>query len=200
MSRCLFVLFLPLLLTAGAATALVEPKSGVTYPDSVVIDTPVGPATLIATGAGLREKSFLKKDVYTIVSYVHAATDLGADPVASIRTLNVPKRLQLDMRRDVGREKLEATLTKAIATNVEDLAPIAADLETFFSFFTDDARESDCVVIEYVPGIGLTTSLNGEVKGVIDSFTFVTALWSVWFGQNPQDDQLVRALVSQVAP
>ena len=73
------------------------------------------------------------------------------------------------------------------------------DLATFFAYFPDDAQESDEIVFDYVPGVGLTTRLNGQTKGVIESVAFVTALWSVWFGKHPEDDHLVRALVSRVA-
>ena len=198
MSRFVVVLFLPALLAAGSADALVEPELGVAFPDNIVIGTPAGRTTLVATGAGLRERTILKADVYTVVSYVRASADLGSQPIAAILALNAPKRLQMDLRRDVGREKLEGTLTKVIDANVEDRAPIAGDLATFFAYFPGDARKSDRIVFEYVPGVGLTTSLNGEVKGVIENFAFVTALWSVWFGQHPEDDYLARALVSRV--
>jgi hypothetical protein len=198
MSRSVVVLVLSVLGAAGSVQALVEPKSGVEYPDRVVVDTPAGPTTLVATGAGLRERTILKADVYTVVSYVQESAELGADPVAAILTLDAPKRLQMDMRRDVGQGKLESTLTKVIAANVGDLSPIAADLATFFAYFPGDARKSDRIVFQYVPGVGLTTSLNGETKGVITNVAFVTALWSVWFGRYPEDGHLARALVSGV--
>jgi hypothetical protein len=198
MLRILVVMMMTTLMT-GSAPALIEPKSGVEYADTLVVETPRGPATLVVTGAGLREKSFLKADVYTIASYVEAGADLAPQPAVAICALDAPKRLQMDMRRNVGRDRMQSSLTTAIVANVEDRTQIDDDLATFFSFFPDDARKSDTVVFDYVPGIGLTTSLNGEVKGVIEDFAFVTALWSVWFGREPEDDHLVRALVSQVA-
>ncbi len=78
MSRFVVVLFLTALLAVGSADALVEPESGVAFPDSIVIGTPAGPTTLVATGAGLRERTILEADVYTVVSYVRASADLGS--------------------------------------------------------------------------------------------------------------------------
>ncbi len=198
MTGIVAVLILPCLALAGVARAVVEPESGAEYPDSVVVETPSGPTTLVVTGVGLRERTILKADVYTIASYVDASAELGEAPVAAILALDGPKRLQLDMRRDVDRGKLEENLTRVINANAEDPAAVADDLATFFGYFPGDARKADRIVFEYVPGVGLTTRLNDEVKGVIDNFAFVTALWSVWFGRDPEDDHLARALVSQL--
>jgi hypothetical protein len=198
MPRSLIALAMLALMAPGPATALVEPETGVEYPDSLVVVTPQGRTTLVVTGAGLRERTLLQADVYTVVSYVPARADLEPAPAAAILALDAPKRLQMDMRRNVSRGKLEGTITRVMAANVDDLAPLAADLKTFFGYFPGDARKSDRIVFDYVPGVGLTTSLNGEVRGVITDFAFVTALWSVWFGRKPEDAGLTRALVSQV--
>jgi hypothetical protein len=189
---------LSVLMAAASADALVEPKTGHEYPDQIAVETPAGPATLVATGVGLREKTMMKVDVYTIVSYVDGAAALGAEPVPAILTLDAPKRLQMDLRRGFGRDKLVDTFVKTIAANFADQTPFAADLAVFLGYFERDAQEGDVIVFEYIPQIGLTTSLNGEVKGVIENFAFVTALWSVWFGEHPADDGLTRALVAQV--
>ena len=186
------------LLLARTAPALTEPKTGVEYPDSVVVVTPAGERTLTATGAGLREKTFLKADVYTIVSYIDAAAPIDTTPALAILELDAPKRLQMDIRRHVPQKKLESALTRAIAANVDDIATLADDLAVFFAYFPGDAREGDRVIFDYLPEIGLTTSLNGEVKGVIANKDFAKALWSVWFGRSPEDDHLVRALVSRL--
>jgi hypothetical protein len=189
---------LAILFAVASADAIVEPKSGAEYPDRIVVTTPAGRATLVATGVGLREKTFLKADVYTIVSYVDDGAALGQARAAEILSLDAPKRLQMDMRRKVGRDLLVDTLTATIYANVGDRESIAADLATFFAYFQGDAQDGDRIVFDYVPGIGLTTSLNGEVRGVIANFAFVTALWSVWFGKHPEDAQLMRDLVSRV--
>lgn len=189
-----------LLLPAPVAMALTEPKTGVEYPDSVVVVTPTGEHTLAATGAGLREKTFLKADVYTIVSYIDASAAIDTTPALAILELDAPKRLQMDIRRHVPQKKLESALTRAIAANVDDVGAVADDLAAFFAYFPGDAREGDRVVFDYLPEVGLTTCLNGEVKGVIANKAFAKALWSVWFGRSPEDDHLVRALVSRLTP
>ncbi len=199
MTRASFMIVLLGLLATTPAIALVEPKTGTEYPDQIPIETPAGPATLVATGVGLREKTMMKVDIYTIVSYVDGAADLSADPAAAILALDAPKRLQMDLRRSFGRDKLVDTFVKTIAANFDDQTPFADDLTAFLAYFEQDAQDGDVLVFDYVPQTGLTTSLNGEVKGVIQNVAFVGALWSVWFGKRPADDHLTRALVSQTA-
>lgn len=198
MTRTTILLALFGLLATAPVAAVVEPKTGTEYPDQITIDTPAGPATLVATGAGLREKTMLKVDVYTIVSYVDGAVALGADPATTILSLDAPKRLQMDLRRGFSREKLVGAFVESIERNYADRGPFAADLEVFLAYFQRDAQTGDKIVFEYVPKVGLTTSLNGEVKGVIGNVAFVQALWSGWFGKYPVDAQLARALVSLV--
>ncbi len=198
MSRITILLVLLVLLAATPVPAVVEPKTGTEYPDQIPIETPAGPVTLVVTGAGLREKTMMKVDIYTIASYVDGAAALGGDPVAAILALDAPKRLQMDLRRSFGRDKLVDTFVKTIAANHADQSPFADDLATFLAYFERDAQEGDVLLFDYVPQVGLTTSLNGEVKGVIRNVAFVRALWSVWFGEHPADANLTKALVSQV--
>jgi hypothetical protein len=195
-SSLLAVLVLALPLTA---TAVVEPETKTEYPDEIDIEAAGETITLMATGVGLREKTFLKVDVYTIVSYVARDAGLGDDPGHDLRTLDVPKRIQMDLLRGFSRQKLVDSFQDVIDKNYEDTAAFAADLETFLAYFDRDAEDGDRLIFEHVPGRGLTTSLNGEVKGVIDNADFSQALWTVWFGEKPANDGLKRDLTAALA-
>jgi long-chain acyl-CoA synthetase len=196
----------PFLLTAIAvlalpltAAAIVEPDTETEYPDEVTATVGGQTVTMQVTGVALREKTFLKVDVYTIVSYVDATVELGDDPAATLRTVDAAKRLQMDLCRGVGRDKLMDSFTGVIDDNYDDTSAFAADLETFLAYFQRDAQEDDRIVFEYLPGIGLITSLNGEVRGTIDNPAFVEALWSVWFGRKPADEGMQEDLLAVVA-
>lgn len=183
----------------AAALAIVEPKTGTAYPDRVVVESSRGPVALVATGVGLREKTMLKVDIYTIVSYVDSTAVLGKTPTDALLTLDVSKRLQMDMRRDVERQKLVDVFLETIERNFAERASFAADLQTFLGYFDVDARKGDRILFDYRPQVGLTTSVNGQAKGTIDNLAFVTALWSVWFGRYPADEKLTKELVSRVS-
>ncbi|MCB1182714.1 chalcone isomerase family protein [bacterium] len=186
---------LVLLVVAPAALAIVEPDTETEYPDTITLtagDTSYG---LKATGVGLREKTFLKVDVYTIVSYVSDAASLGANAGTELVDLDAPKQIRMDLRRSFSREKLIDALVGVIEKNYDDTSAFDADMETFQGYFTRDAQEGDVIIFTYLPGTGLTTNLNGEDKGVIANFAFTRALWTVWFGSKPADKGLKEDLL-----
>ena len=185
-----------LLIWPAAAGAIVEPETKVEFPDEITVEVAGQAQTLRATGVGLREKTFLKVDVYVIVSYLLAGAVPGDDPGAAVRNLDVPKRIQMSLLRSFSREKLVNSFTEVIEKNYDDTSAFAADLAVFLAYFQRDAEEKDELIFDYVPGQGLTTRLNGETKGVIDNFAFVQALWTVWFGAKPASDGLKRELLS----
>jgi len=190
--RTVTLTVLCLALLAGVAGAVTESKTGVEYPDAVTVDG----TELHVTGCGLREKTFMKVDVYTIVSYVADTAALGDDPALGIMAEDMARRIQMNLRRGFSREKLVNSFKDVIEKNYDDTSAFAAEMETFLAYFDRDAQENDTLVFDYVPGAGLRTTLNGEVKGVIDSPALARALWTVWFGAKPADNGLKKALLS----
>jgi hypothetical protein len=180
------------------AGAVVEPKTETEYPDAVTVVAGGQSHELVATGVGLREKTFMKVDVYTIVSYVAAGTELSGDKGIALLEFDGVKRLQMDLRRGFSREKLVNAFKDVIEENYEDTSAFQTDMDAFFGYFAEDAQENDNLVFTYVPGEGLTTVLNGEVKGVITNFEFVKALWTVWFGEDPANGGLKKNLLAQL--
>ena len=179
-----------------AAAAITEPKTGTEYPDTTVVSCGDGGTELTATGVGLREKTFLKVDVYTIASYAPAGMDLGDDPGRTLLLdVDAPKRLRMDLRRSFSRDKLIGAFTEVIEKNYDDVSPFEADMALFTTYFDRDAEDGDVILFDWCPGTGLTTTLNGEAKGLIDNPAFAQALWTVWFGSKPADDGLKKDLL-----
>ena len=192
----LSVILLVVALLVPAATAVVESKTGKEYPDEVVQECGSEPVTLVATGVGLREKTFMKVDVYTIVSYVQAGVELGEDPASALVASDQPKRLRMDLRRSFSRDKLVNAFTEVIAKNYDDQSPFQADLDIFMAYFDRDAQDGDVIIFDFCPGIGLITTLNGEEKGTIDNPAFVAALWTVWFGEEPANKGMRKKMLA----
>ncbi|MCK9997203.1 MAG: chalcone isomerase family protein [Candidatus Krumholzibacteria bacterium] len=190
----LLVLLLPL--TAGA---IVEPGTKMAYDDTVSIDSEAGNYDLIVTGVGLREKTFMKVNVYVIVSYVIEGAELEGDQGVALLNLDVPKMIKMDLVRGFSREKLVNAFKDVIEKNYDDMSAFQADMDEFFAYFTDDAQDGDELIFTYIPGLGLKTALNGEDKGLITNFEFVKALWTVWFGEEPANDGLKKDLLEKIA-
>ncbi len=193
---CLMVILM-LAALPTVVLGITEKKTGTEYPDQITVSVGDQEVTLDATGVGLREKTFLKVDVYTIVSYVVSGADLEGDDLGlALCKLQQPKRLRMDLRRSFSREKLIHAFVEVIEKNYEDTSGFADDLQIFKGYFTRDAQDGDVIIFDYVPGKGLTTTLNGEVKGIIRNPTFAEALWSVWFGKKPANNGLKRDLLA----
>ena len=181
------------------ALGITEEKSGKSYPDEITVEFAQKPVELIATGTALREKTFMKVDVYTIVSYVEKGTDLGSDPAAALIMAEVPKRLQMDLRRGFSRDKLINAFQHDIEKNYGDkIDSFAEELETFKAYWTRDAQDKDLIIFDYDPASGLHTSLNGKELGVIKNPVFAQALWSVWFGKDPASKDMKKDLLAAI--
>ncbi len=185
----LFLIVLPL-----SANAITESKSEKSYDDAITVNG----TDLVATGVGLREKTFLKVDVYTIVSYLKKGVSLSENKAASLLNMDEPKILQMDLTRSFSNEKLKNAFSEVIEDNYDDMSTFQGDMETFLAYFTADAEEGDQLIFSYFPGEGLTTSLNGTEMGTIANVEFMKALWTVWLGEDPADDDLREALVAAV--
>lgn len=183
---------------------IIESRTGTAYPDRLVIGDGEHTATLQATGTGVRRRTLMKVEVYTIASYVSAGLDLTdlADqpggPAEALRTLDLPKRIQMDLRRGFGRERLVGSFADVIARNYRDTSAFRDDLAVFLGYFDRDAEKGDRIVFDYLPGTGLITTVNDEVKGTIAGSALKEALWTVWFGETPADRGLQRELLDGV--
>ena len=198
-ARFASLLALVILMMPWTAGAIVEPETEMEYDDTVTIETEGASHTLNVTGVGLREKTFMKVNVYVIVSYVAEGTELKGDLGKALLELDAPKMIRMDLVRGFSREKLVNAFKDVIEENYEDQSACAADMETFFAYFKKDAEEKDILIFTYLPGTGLKTVLNGEDQGLITNFEFVKALWTVWFGEDPASDGLKEDLLAKVA-
>jgi len=197
-ARLASLVLLVCLVVPVAVQAVVEPKTDTAYPDELVVETAGGSYTLSATGVALREKTMLKVDVYTIVSYLADGVTLEGDLGAAIVVVDAPKRLQMDLRRSFSRDKLIGSFQDVIEKNYEDTSPFAADMDSFFTCFNRDAQDGDEIIFDYNPPVGLTINLNGETKRVIENYEFVKALWTVWFGKKPANDGMKEKLLAEL--
>jgi len=189
MTGALLLLLIAIPLTALAIT---EPDTKTVFEDAITVNG----TDMVVTGVALREKTFLKVDVYTIVSYVKKGATLGDDKAAGLLNLQEPKLLQMDLTRGFSNEKLKNAFSEVIEKNYDDMSAFQSDLDTFLAYFTADAEEGDKLVFGFCPAEGLKTSLNGTELGVIDNVAFVKALWTVWFGAKPANKDMRDNLVA----
>ena len=179
-----------LLLTASTALPALEVK-GVKLDDRVRL-APDGPE-LVLNGAGVRSKFFVS--VYVGALYLpqprrDAATVLGAVE---------PRRVAMHFLHDrVEAAKLRAAWEEGFADNQppEALAALRGRLDAFKALFAD-AVAGDVILLDFVPGLGTTVTVNGSVAGNVPGDDFNRALLAVWFGDDPADSGLKRGLLGE---
>lgn len=183
--RILPILFAAVLVPLSVARA--AEIEGVRFPDELQM----GEAQLQLRGTGLlRYRTFIK-------AYVAA---LYVDPSAEREDVlgDRPRRLEIEYFWSVPAHRFAEATTDGISRNV-DVATFQA-LEPRIAAFNElyeDVEPGDRYAITYIPGRGTELSLNGEAKGSVEGSDFASALFAIWLGPNPLDDDLRRMLLAR---
>lgn len=171
---------LSLLLSAASAASL----AGVTQPDAVT----VGGTPLVLNGMGLREKYFI--DIYVGTLYLPQKSSDAAKAVS----LDAPKRVVMSfIYKEVTAEQMRETFAEGLAKlpNKAELKDRFAQLDGMMQ----TVKSGDEVVLDYVPGTGVTISFNGTKKGTIAGADFMRAVWSIYLGPDPASDKLKKGML-----
>lgn len=178
-------LFLLTVSAWAAAPALAKEQYGVRMPDAIAVEG----KQLKLNGMGLRRKLFF--NVYVAGLYVEVPSDNAATLISSDQV----KRLTLFMLRDLGKDKIIDALREGFEKNSKaQMATLKDRLDRLTSMIPDATRGS-LLAITYLPGTGTILSGPPGEKQVIEGKDFADALFSVWLGRNPVDDDLKKGLV-----
>lgn len=183
-------------LAAAAAFACISASAQVTLA-GVRFDpeTNVAGQKLQLNGAGVRFKLMFK--VYAVGLYTPKKLT-KTDEVLDART---PKRLQLVALRDVGGDEFGKLFARAIEENAtrEEFAKSITAVVRMGQIFAEQKQFSkgDVVLIDYVPGVGLTLSAKGKVNEVFKEPQFSSVMYKIWFGAHPPDANLQKALLGE---
>lgn len=151
-----------------------------------------GGHTLVLNGAGLRSKFVVK--VYVASLYASAKTQ---DAAALINSRE-PRRLRLQLLRDVDSKSLDAAMQEGLHDNTDktELAALQAHTGRLSALMAEigSAREGDVIDLDF-DARGVTITDNGKQRGRIDDPAFGRALLRVWLGDNPAQSSLKKALL-----
>lgn len=171
------------LVGASASPALAREVNGVTLPDSATVEG----KTLTLNGMGTRKKLFIK--VYVAGLYVEKASK----DAQALATSDQLKRVRMVLVRDLGRDKIVDAIENGVKKNMpSQLTALRARLDQLFGVIPD-LKKGDEITITYEPGKGTTlVSTRGQIT--LPGKDLGDALFSVWLGQHPADDDLKTAL------
>jgi hypothetical protein len=145
-------------------------------------------------GAGMRTKFVIK--VYAAGLYLPEKSKAVAD----ILKQEGPRRVMLQMARDVSSEDFGKAFMDGINENVDkaEKQKIVAQIGKFGEMFAgvDGLKKGDVLHIDWIPGSGTVCELNGKklIENVPD-INFYNALLRIWLGDKPADRSLKPALL-----
>jgi outer membrane PBP1 activator LpoA protein len=174
-----------LVLLCMAAVSTAVEVAGVTLPPTVTVEG----KTVHLNGAGLRTKMMFK--VYVAGLYLEntgkdAAAVVSSDQVKSMRLaiLRSLKGKQVSEAIEEGFEKNSKAQMGALKARLDKLATLIPNVE-----------KGDDIVLTYVPGKGTVVTVKGSEKGVVEGKDFGDALFAVWLGANPVQEDLKKELL-----
>jgi hypothetical protein len=180
-------------LTALQAAAQQQPVdvAGVKY--EAVAEA--GGQKLQLNGAGIRYKFVVK--VYTAGLYLNAK---AGTPEAVLANTG-PKRLHIQMLRDIDGNELGKLFTKGMEDNAsrEEFARAITGVLRIADIFARKKKlaSGEHFSVEWLPGTGTVVYVNGtRVEGdPIKEPEFFNVLLKIWLGKSPADAQLKDALL-----
>lgn len=150
---------------------------------------------LLLNGAGVRYKFVVK--VYTAGLYLTHKASTTAEVLAAPG----PKRVHIQMLRDLDGNELGKLFTKGMEANapreefVKCINGVLKLSEVFAS--RKQLNSGDNFSVDYLPGVGSTLMVNGKqmLAEPIKEPEFFSALLRIWLGDKPADDSLKEALL-----
>jgi hypothetical protein len=158
------------------------------------ITTPINDreVPLNLTGVALRKR--LGFAVYAVGSYVQDG--VAARTADELMKADAVRVLYLVMERTVEPDDFIAAFRGAVARNHPEDKFAAQFKQLTTAVGNNSAAKGDHVFLVYLPGEGVRIRIADKVDVVIKSTAFAQALWEVYLGANPLDDDIKKGLVS----
>ena len=185
----------PFLPAPVLAQTVSEPKTGVSFP------TKTDGMSLL--GVGLRTKTMLKVKIYAIGMYV-ADSALSGPLAAHKGKLGTPafyrdivagdfgKQIVMKFVRDLSADQIQGAFREVLT------AANPQKTELFVNYFSEIKARQE-VVLRWAPGGTLDVNVAGLGKTPIEDKAFASAVFGIWLGDKPIQDDIKRDLVSRAA-
>jgi Chalcone isomerase-like len=177
-------------LTASTLPAGAAEVAGVKLDDSIA----VAGKTLVLNGAGVRTRAIFK--VYAMGLYLTKKETTAEGVLAA----DGPRRVTLHMLRNLSGEDFGKAFTEGLNNNTtaDERAKLASQITRFGETFTKygELKTGDIVQMDWVPGQGMLSSVNGKPVGEpYSEQAFYNAVLRIWLGDKPADSSLKPQLL-----
>lgn len=184
------IIFLSVIILSINFSLAQKKVGGITMPEKIVLKE----NTLLLNGAGVREKMWI--DLYACGLYIkNKTTDaesiINSKELSGIKIHIVSSLITSEKMNNA----VEDGFKKAAGENMDKLRK---DVDTFKSIFAkEDIKKGDIYDIMYIPNKGVVVFKNGKIFPAIDNFEFKKALFAIWLGDDPADDDLKDELLGK---
>jgi Chalcone isomerase-like len=176
---CVLALALP------AASASAVDVGGVKVPDTQTVD---GKA-LKLNGAGIRKKSIFK--VYVAGLYV----ETPSKDASALLSSGQAKSMHMWMLRDIKGSNVSGAIADGFQLNSKAALPQLQPRLDQLAKMIPDLQDGDQMALTFIPDKGTVVNVRGTDVGTIEGRDFADALFAVWLGPNPVQDDLKQALL-----
>lgn len=173
------------LLALAASVGLAVVVAGVRMPDTETVDG----KTLKLNGAGVRKKFLFK--VYAAGLYLQTPSK----DAAAVLSATEAKSMRLHILRSLKGSKVSEAISEGFERNSKEQLPKLSARLAKFKAMIPDVVEGDEIVMTWLPDKGTSVTVRGTDRGVIEGRDFADALFSVWLGPNPVQEDLKKALL-----
>jgi hypothetical protein len=189
-------LLLALPLAAPAlAQEIAEPKSGVTFAAKS------GDMSLLGVGLRVKKIAFVSAKVYAVGLYVADSALSGplaaykgkTDSPALYKELvsgDFEKQIVMKFTRDVSTDQIRGAFRETLAGT--------SKLDLFVGYF-GDTKQGQEYLLTWKPGGVLETKAVGLNKPPIKDKEFASAVFGIWLGDKPIQEDIKKGLVSRAA-
>lgn len=161
--------------------------SGVTPAKSIEVSG----TKLMFNGAGLREKIFL--DLYVGSLYVTESSKDGIKLANSDQSMAITLDIVSGL---ITSEKMISAVNDGFESSTNgNTAPLKTKIAEFKATFKEEIKTGDHFVIAYIKDSGVEISKNGKKIKTIEGLEFKKALFGIWLGENPADDDLKEGML-----
>ncbi len=159
----------------------------VTMPDSFM----AGKEKLILNGTGIRSKYFI--DLYYGALYLKRKEK---DP-KKIVDANEEMSMKIHIvSSHITNEKMEGALRDGFKTSMGgNSAPLEKEIDDIVKAFSEKIKVGDEYDLTYIVDKGIVIRRNGKERITIPGYPFKKALFGIWFGPEPADEDLEQGLL-----
>lgn len=148
---------------------------------------------LVLNGAGMREKVVF--DLYAGGLYLIKKSSDGSAVVNADETMALKLHIVSGL---VSSKKMISAVDDGFDASMNgDTTSLDTEITKFKSFFSDKIVKTNVFDIAYIKGKGTVVYKNEKEIGSIEGLEFKKALFGIWLGSDPADDDLKEAMLGK---